>query len=628
MFFQYLRQSLSRSSVRGALVRKAVLPVLTCSMLLVSPSLSTVSQAAPSHGIAMHGDPKYPKDFKYLDYVNPDAPKGGQITYASQGSFDSLNPFLLKGVAPRGLWDADYGYNVYEPLMARSADEAFSLYGLIAEWADMPEDRSSITFKIRDEARFSDGQPITVDDVKFTLELLKEHGRPSYKSQIKRIVAIEEPGAGQIRFVFENGDDRELPLLIGMMPVLPKHAIDPENFAKSGMYQFIGSGPYLISQVDAGSKIVLKRNPDYWAKDLPIKIGQDNFDQISIEYYRDGTAMFEAFKKGQFDIQPESDPARWADQYDFNAIRDGKVEKKVFSSNLPTGMSGFVFNTRKPVFQNRVVRRTLATLFDFDWVNKNLYHGLFQRSGSYFQNSSLSALGQPASEREKALLAPYVDTIDANILDGSYLPVSAANNGEMRKLMRAALSDLAGEGYSLKDGVMVNEATGAPFVFEFLSTTKEEERLALVYARVLERLGIKMEIRTVDSAQYWERRKTMDFDMMKMSWSASLSPGNEQKSRWDSSQRDIDGWFNQAGANDPAVDAMINALLAARSQEDFTAAVRAYDRTLINGFYVVPLFHKGEQWVGLWKRIRYPEEEAKGRPLAGYRPTVFWYGGE
>ncbi|WP_319496245.1 extracellular solute-binding protein [uncultured Cohaesibacter sp.] len=612
----------------GGFRQKAVLPVLTCSMLLVSPVLSTVAHAAPAHGIAMHGDPKYPKDFKYLDYVNPDAPKGGQITYASQGSFDSLNPFLLKGVAPRGLWDVDYGYNVYEPLMARSADEAFSLYGLIAEWADMPEDRSSITFKIRDEARFSDGQPITVDDVKFTLKLLEEHGRPSYKSQIKRIVAIEEPGPGQMRFVFENGDDRELPLLIGMMPVLPKHAIDPENFAKSGMYQFIGSGPYLIAQVDAGSKIVLKRNPDYWAKDLPIKVGQDNFDQISIEYYRDGTAMFEAFKKGQFDIQPESDPARWADQYDFNAIRDGKVEKKVFSSILPTGMSGFVFNTRKPVFQNRVVRRTLATLFDFEWVNKNLYHGLFQRSGSYFQNSSLSSLGEPASEREKALLAPYLDTIDTNILDGSYQPVSAANNGEMRKLMKAALSDLAGEGYSLKDGIMVNEATGAPFVFEFLSTTKEEERLALVYARVLERLGIKMEIRTVDSAQYWERRKTMDFDMMKMSWSASLSPGNEQKSRWESSQRDVDGWFNQAGANDPAVDAMINALLAARSLEDFTAAVRAYDRTLINGFYVVPLFHKGEQWVGMWKRIRYPETEAKGRPMAGYRPTVFWYGGE
>ena len=608
--------------------KKIFFSVVTACALMVSPIVASPTMAEPVHGIAMHGQPKYDKNFAYLDYVNPNAPKGGKITYGLQGSFDSLNPFLLKGVAPRGLWDVDYGHNVYETLLARSDDEAFSLYGLIAEWIDMPEDRSSITFKIRDDARFSDGTPITVEDVKFTVDLLREYGRPAYTSRIKRIAALEEPGEGQIRFVFKNGEDRELPLLIGMLPVLPKHAIDPEKFSKSGMYQFIGSGPYVIDAVDPGSKIVLKRNPDYWAKDLPIKVGKDNFDEIQIEYYRDSTAMFEAFKKGKFDIQPESDPARWADQYDFNAVEKGDVEKKIFQSNLPTGMSAFVFNTRKPVFQNRIVRRTLATLFDFDWVNKNLYHGLFKRSGSYFQNSSLSALGVPMNDREKELLAPYLDEMDPDVLDGSYAPVSAANNNEMRKVMRNAMKALASQGYGLKDGAMVNLDTGAPLAFEFLSTSKEEERLALVYARVLERLGIKMDIRTVDSAQYWERRKTMDFDMMKMSWSASLSPGNEQMSRWHSSQRDVDGWFNQAGADDPAIDAMIDALLSARSQEDFTAAVRAFDRTLINGFYGVPLFHKGEQWVGLWKRIRYPESEAKGRPLAGYRPTTFWYDGE
>nr|WP_321483087.1 extracellular solute-binding protein [uncultured Cohaesibacter sp.] len=614
--------------VQKTALRKTFFSVVAACALMVSPIAASHANAEPVHGIAMHGKPKYDKDFTHLDYVNPNAPKGGKITYGSQGSFDSLNPFLLKGVAPRGLWDGDYGHNVYETLLARSDDEAFSLYGLIAEWVDMPEDRSSITFKIRDEARFSDGTPITVEDVKFTINLLRDYGRPAYTSQIKHIAALEEPVEGQIRFVFDNGDDRELPLLIGMLPVLPKHAIDPEKFSKSGMYQFIGSGPYLIDEVDAGSKVVLKRNPDYWGKDLPFKVGKDNFDEIKIEYYRDGTAMFEAFKKGKFDIQPESDPARWADQYDFNAIENGDVEKKVFQSHLPTGMSGFVFNTRKPVFQNRIVRRTLATLFDFNWVNKNLYHGLFKRSGSYFQNSSLSALGVPMNDREKELLAPYLDEMDADVLDGTYAPVSAADNKEMRSLMRDAMKALASQGYGLKDGAMVNLATGAPLAFEFLSTSKEQERLALAYARVLERLGIKMTIRTVDSAQYWERRKTMDFDMMKMSWSASLSPGNEQKSRWYSSQKNVDGWFNQAGADDPAIDAMIDALLSARSQEDFTAAVRAFDRTLINGYFVVPLFHKGEQWVGLWKRIRYPESEAKGRPLAGYRPTTFWYDGE
>ena len=594
--------------------------------LLSLPLLSLqVAIAEPVHGIAMHGDPKYSADFDHLDYVNPDAPKGGRITYGLQGSFDSLNPFLLKGVAPRGLWDIDYGLNVYEPLLARSDDEAFSLYGLIAEWVDMPDDRSSITFKLRDEARFSDGHQIDVEDVKFTIDILRDHGRPAYVGRIKRIVSIDEPGPRQIRFNFADGSDRELPLLIGMLPVLPAHAIDPEKFSKSGMYQFIGSGPYLLDTVEPGSKIILKRNPDYWAKDLPIKVGMNNFDEIHIEYFRDNTALFEAFKKGEFDVLPESDPARWAKQYDFAAVERGDVIKRVFKSQLPTGMSGFVFNTRKGVFAKPQVRKVLASLFDFAWVNKNMYHGLFTRTGSYFQNSALSALGHPISKAEKVLLAPYLERIDPTILDGSYIPATAKNKRDMRRLMGEAIKALESEGFVFKDGALIDTASGAPMAFEFLATSKEQERLAMSYAGVLKRIGIQMSVRTVDSSQYWERRKTMDFDMMKMSWSASLSPGNEQYSRWHSSQRDVDGWFNQAGANDPAVDAMIDALLAARSQEDFTAAVRAFDRALINGFYVVPLFHKGDQWVGMWKHIAFPADETKGRPLSGYRSTTWWY---
>ncbi len=602
--------------------------ILSIGLLLASgPLISTKTEAAPTHGIAMHGTPKYPANFAHFDYVNPNAPKGGRIRYGLNGSFDSLNPFLLKGVAPRGLWDVDYGLNVYEPLITRSDDEAFSLYGLIAEWIDMPEDRSSITFKLRDEAKFSDGHQIDVEDVKFTVELLRDHGRPAFKSRISRIKAIEEPGERQIRFVFEDGSDRELPLLIGMLPVLPSHAIKTEEFAKSGMYRFIGSGPYLIDKVDPGTRLTLKRNPDYWAKDLPVKIGQNNFDVIEIEYFRDNTAMFEAFKKGAFDLLPESDPARWANQYDFNAAQDGRVEKLTLQSGLPKGMSGFVFNTRKPVFADRTVRRTLATLFDFNWVNKNLYHNLFTRTAGYFQNSSLSSLGRPTSEAEKKLLAPYLDTIDKAILDGTYQPVSATDARDMRKVMRRAIKDLAAAGYALKGAVMTHIESGRPLAFEFLATNKEQERLALSYARILEKIGVTMKVRVVDSAQYWERRKVMDFDMMKMSWSASLSPGNEQYARWHSSQRDKDGWFNQAGASDPAIDSLIDALLAARSQEDFTAAVRAFDRVLINGYYVVPMFHKSDQWLGLWKRIAMPEpgKDAKGRPLAGYRPTTFWY---
>ncbi len=591
-----------------------------CLGFLLLMSSGTYVAAEPSHGIAMHGIPKYNKSFSHLSYVNPDAPKGGRISYGSHGSFDSLNPFLLKGVAPRGLWDVEYGRNVYESLLTRADDEPFSLYGLLAEWVDLPEDRSSIAFKIRDEAEFSDGHPIDADDVLFTIDLLREHGRPNYKNLIKRIKNIERVSDSQIRFVFNDGGDRELPLLIGLFPVLPKHAIDPEKFAKSGQYQFIGSGPYLIDRVDPGTRLLLKRNPNYWAQDLPIKRGMDNFDEISIEYFRDNTAMFEAFKKGAFDMLPESDPARWAKQYDFTAAKEGKVLQKTFVSRLPKGMSGFVFNTRRDVFSDRRVRRALASLFDFEWVNKNLYHGLFRRSGSYFQNSDLSALGLATSALENTLLGPFKSEFDTDILDGSYMPVSAKDSREMRKVMGIALKQLNEAGYSLVDGVMKSAKDGKPLAFEFLATTKEQERLALAYSRILERLGITMSIRTVDSAQYWERRKTMDFDMMKMSWSASLSPGNEQYSRWHSSQRNKDGWFNQAGADDPAVDAMIDALLAAKSSEEFTSAVRAFDRSLMNGYYVVPLFHKADSWLGVWSHIGIP----KGKPLGGYASKTWW----
>jgi peptide/nickel transport system substrate-binding protein len=587
-------------------------------MLTLSSGFNATAE--PSHGIAMDGNPKYGKDFCLLSYVNTVAPKGGRIAYGLKCSFDSLNPFLLKGVAPRGLWDVDYGLNVYEPLLIRASDEAFSLYGLLAETIDLPEDRSSITFKLRDEGKFSDGHPVDADDVLFTIDLLREHGRPSYKSRIKRIKEVERLSDREVRFVFNDGSDRELPLLIGILPVLPKHAIDPEKFAKSGQYQFIGSGPYLIDKVDPGTRLILRRNPNYWAKDLPIKRGMDNFDEISIEYFRDNTAMFEAFKKGAFDMLPESDPARWAKQYDFTAAKEGKVLQKTFESRLPKGMSGFVFNTRKDVFSDRRVRRALASLFDFEWVNKNLYHGLFRRSGSYFQNSDLSALGLAINETENELLTPFKTELDADILDGSYAPISAKDSRELRKLMGGALKQLKEAGYNLVDGVMKSSKDGKPLAFEFLATTKEQERLALAYSRILERIGISMSIRTVDSAQYWERRKTMDFDMMKMSWSASLSPGNEQFSRWHSSQRDKDGWFNQAGADDPAVDAMIDALLAAKSSEDFTAAVRAFDRSLINGYYVVPLFHKADSWLGVWSHIGMPE----GQPLGGYASNTWW----
>jgi peptide/nickel transport system substrate-binding protein len=513
-----------------------------------------------------------------------------------------------------------WGNNVWEALLVRNRNEAFSLYGLLAESVDMPDDRAWIEFTLRPEAKFSDGQPVTVEDVIFSLELLRDKGRPNYRSYYSKVASVEQTGERSLRVTFNDKADREVPLLIGLMPILPKHATDAENFDKSSLAIPIGSGPYSVVDVSAGRYVTLKRNPDYWGKDLPIKRGVDNFDEIRVEYYRDTNSYFEAFKKGLFDTLAESDPTRWASGYDFPAVKEGRVVLDSFTTGVPKGMNAFVLNSRRPQLADPKVREALTYFLDFEWLNSNLFFGLYQRSGSYFQGSELSALGEPAGEAEKALLAPFPDAVRTDVMDGAYAPPKSDGSGQDRAMLGKGVALLKEAGYEPRNGKMVNAASGAPLAFEFLAQTRDQERLALAYQRWLAIAGIGLDVRLVDSAQYQERQKSFDFDIIQFRYPASLSPGNEQLFRWSSDAAKTDGTFNFAGAASPALDAMLQALIAAKSKEDFVAAARALDRVLISGFYVLPLFHADQDWTARWTRVEHPEKSS----LYGGEPTTWW----
>jgi peptide/nickel transport system substrate-binding protein len=565
------------------------------------------------HAIAMHGDPKHPAGFANFPYTNPEAPKGGRLLLGTLGTFDSLNPFIVKGVTPPNL--RDY---VYESLMTRSGDEPFSLYGLIAESVEMPDDRSFITFHLRAQARFSDGVAITPEDVLFSYALLREKGWPYHRSHYGKVASADKIGEHSVRFTFDAPGDREMPLILGLMPVLPRHKLDAETFERTTLEPPIGSGPYLVARVDAGRSLTYRRNPDWWARDLGVARGRFNFDEIRIDFFRDAASLFEAFKVGEIDVRPEDEPGRWIEGYNFPAVADGRIVKREFDTELPSGMPALVFNTRRPMFADARVRRALIYLFDAEWINRSLFNGVYARTQSYFERSELSAQGRAADAKERSLLADYAQWVKPELLDGTFsLPVTDGS-GENRGSLRAAYKLFIEAGWKLEAGHLVKD--GQPLAFEFLAQTRQQERVMLSYGRTLERLGIAVRIRQVDTPQYWSRLKTFDFDMIQWSWAASLSPGNEQINRWSSKAAEIEGSLNYPGIKNPAVDAMIEALLRASSAEDFTAAVRALDRVLISGDYVIPLFHLPTVWVAHWNHLRFPDQ----RPISGYDLDTWW----
>lgn len=594
---------------RAASAAKAVI------WLLASAATTVAAQAAPAHGIAMHGSPRYAADFPHLDYVNPAAPKGGRIVLGTLGSFDNVNPLIVKGSPAAGV--REY---VLESLLGRAADEPFSLYGLLAESVETPPDRSWVAFTLRPQARFSDGRPVTVDDVIFTHALLRDHGRPNHRFYYSKVAAVERIGERTVRFTFKPDGDREMPLIMGLMPILPQHRISKDDFEKTTLEPMVGSGPYVVAAVDPGAGITYRRNADYWGRDLPLNRGRHNFDEIRFEYYRDATALFESFKKGLVHFRIEDDPGHWAVAYDFPAVRDGRVIREELPLGDPAGMSGLVFNTRRPIFADARVRRALIEMFDFEWINQTLYHGLYGRTQSYFERSELSSHGRPADARERELLAPFLDQVKPAILDGTFALPKSDGSGRSRDSRRRALRLLQDAGYALRDGVLVDAASGDPFTFEILVATQGQERLLLTYARMLEQIGIAARLRQVDSAQYQRRQQTFDFDMIQYFWPASLSPGNEQSFRWSREAARTEGSYNFPGVDSAAVDAMIQALLAEKERAGFVSAVRALDRVLLSGDYVIPLFHLPRQWVAYWNMLRHPEEI----PLDGARLDTWW----
>jgi len=604
-----------RTAYAGCGVQAALYGAL--GLLAVVPhAAAEAADSSARPAIAMHGAPALPDNFTSLPYVNPDAPKGGTVIEGVLGTFDSLNPLIVQGLAVQAV----RGY-VIESLLTRDYDEPFTLYGLLARTVETDDARSYVSFSVNPAARFSDGTQVTADDVAFSWQLLRDHGRPNHRTYYSKVAKAEILDPLTIRFDFADGSDRELPLILGLMPVLPKHAVDVASFEKSTLAKPIGSGPYVVDKVDVGKSVSLRRNPNYWGQKLPINRGLWNFDEVRFDFYRDGNAYFEAFKAGLYDVRSETDPTRWQTGYDFPAARDGRVVKEAIPNGLPKFASDYVFNARRPMFADIRVRQAIALLFDFQWVNRNFFFNLYQRSASFFDDSELSAYRRPADERERALLAPFPDAVRPDVLDGTWSPPATDGSARDRDTLRRALELFKAAGYELKGTALCDRTTGRPFAFEIMVTSRDDERLALAFSNQLARAGITVQVRLVDAVQYDQRLITFDFDMIEYRWDQSLSPGNEQAFYWGSAAADQQGTRNYMGVRSAAVDAMIAAVLRARQRPDFIAAVRALDRILISGSYVVPLFYLPEQWVARWDTIAHPARTS----LSGYLPETWWH---
>lgn len=567
-------------------------------MLGMAPAAGAVETATPAHGVAMHGDLAYPPDFTHFAYVNPDAPKGGEVVYSALGSFDSLNPFILRGQPAAG------SGIVFETLTARSLDEPFSAYGLLAETIEMPEDRSWVAFTLRPEARWQDGSPVTVDDVIFSLETLKTKGHPLYRAYYANVVGAEAAGERRVLFHFDGEVNRELPLIVGELPILPRHFWEGRDFEATTLDPLLGSGPYRVAKVDPGRSITYDRVADYWGKDLPVNKGRYNFDRIRYEYFRDSNVALEAFKAGQYDFRLENIARLWATAYTGPAIDAGLIVKEEIPDETGDGMQGFVFNTRREMFKDPKVREALAYAFDFEWTNRTLFYGLYSRTKSYFSNTELAARELP-DERELKILEPFRSELPESVFTTVYEPPTTDGSGELRENLRTALGLLRDAGWMIdpKTRKLVNGESGRPMQFEILLVNPSFERIVGPMLRNLERLGIDATMRTIDTAQYQNRVDAFDFDMVVNVWGQSLSPGNEQRDFWSCAAAETPGSRNLAGICDPVVDALIDRVIAADSREDLVAATRALDRVLLAGYYVIPNWHSRVNRVAYWDKL-------------------------
>ncbi|MBI2206027.1 MAG: ABC transporter substrate-binding protein [Candidatus Rokubacteria bacterium] len=592
--------------------RPSLLPVSLTSVVLVlvaswagTPSAQPKSDGTvtTAHGVSMYGDLKYAAGFRHFAYANPQAPKGGDVKLAAIGTYDNLNPFILKGVAAAGLGET------FDTLMLGSADEPFSEYGLIAETIEMPADRSWVAFTLRPEAKFHDGSPITVDDVIWTFETLKTKGHPFYRSYYRHVVKAEKTGGRKVRFTFDQGENRELPLIVGQMSVMSKAHWSKREFEKTTLEPVLGSGAYKVESVEAGRSIVFRRVKDYWAAKLPVNAGRDNFDAIRFDYYRDTNVALEAFKAGQYDFRQENVAKNWATAYTGPAVAQGLVKREEIKHEVPTGMQAYVFNERRPMFQDRRVREALLHAFDFEWTNKQLFFGAYTRTKSYFSNSELAARGLPAGD-ELQLLEPFRGKVPDEVFAKEYDPPKSDGSGNIREQLRRALELLGQAGWTVKGQKLVN-ARGEPMQFEVLLSDPTWERISLPFAKTLERLGIQARVRTVDSAQYQNRMDSFDFDMTVAVWGQSLSPGNEQRDFWHSASAGTNGSRNFAGIKDPVVDRLIDLVIAAPDRPSLVARTRALDRVLLWGHHTIPHWHIQSYRVAYWDKFSRPATSAK-----------------
>ena len=553
-----------------------------------------------AHGLAMHGDPKYSSDFPHFDYVNPTAPKGGKIVEGAFGSYDNLNPFILKGRSAAGLG------NLFETLMTNSYDEAFTEYCLLAESVEWPEDRAWVTFTLRAEAKWHDGQPVTVEDVIWSLETIKAKGHPFYRSYYANLASAEKVGDRKVKFTFSGPPNPELPLITGQMPILPKHYWQERNFESTTLEAPVGSGPYKIKSLDAGRSITYQRDPNYWGNELPVNVGRHNFDIIHYDYYRDRNIEREAFKAGSIDFLFERTAKEWATGYNIPAVEQDVIVKEKIEHDNPQGMQAFVFNTRREIFKDRKVRQALGYAFDFEWTNKNLFYSSYTRTLSYFSNSELASSGLPSQE-ELRVLDQYRGQVPDQVFSQVFSAPQTDGSGNIRGNIRTALRLLREANWEVQGEKLTNTATGEVMSFEVLLVSPEFERIVLPFTKNLEKLGIQANVNTVDTSQYQNRTDSYDFDMMVANWGQSLSPGNEQRDFWSSKAADVNGTRNLAGIKDPVIDKLIDLIISAPDRQSLIIRTQALDRVLLHSHYVIPHWHITAYRILYWDKFRMPE---------------------
>ncbi len=592
--------------------------------IALQPSIPAMAQTEASraasanvptvHAIALYDDPALPADFDHLPYANPDAPKGGTLRRAANGSFDSTNPFIIQGTPAAGL------EQIYDTLMTSSADEPFTMYGLLAGGIRLDPERHWMEIDIRPEARFHDGTPVTADDVAFSFRLLRDKGSPFYRAYYASVESVTALDEHTVRFEFTDNQSRELPLILGQLPVLPRHYWQDRDFTKPTLDKLMGSGPYEIAEVDPSRRIVYRRVEDYWGRDLPINRGRYNIDRLVYDYFRDQSVALEAFLAGALDMRLESSAKNWATAYDTPAVKDGAIQRVVVPDGQPAGMQGYIFNTRRDQLGDPRVRRAIGLAFDFDWLNQHIFYGAYQRTVSYFQNSDMAAEGLPGAGELK-LLEPYRAQLPKAVFEQ---PLPMPRPRELRPRLREALGLLREAGYEVRNGRLVNRESGRPFTLEFLLYDSQFERITQPFVRNLERLGIQSKIRVVDVNQYLDRLRRFDFDMIVGSFPQSANPGNEQRDFWTSDYADVPQSRNLAGVRDPVVDALVDDLIRADSREDLDTAAQALDRVLRWGFYVVPQWNFDGTRVAVWNKFGYPQ------PFPRYTPdfTVWWVDSE